>query len=237
MGSDTLELLTSVGRLPARPAIIHSIRIGPMSVTDVPAMIVDGPSLRIREQASQPLEAVDGVIGFDLIRAMDITIDDRTGQVIIRKPVRLDSMPRWSRNLVWFGVPIVSALSDEGVPIHLALDTGAEETFGTPSLVRKTGATWAPAERRYVRGFGGAAPERGLVIPSVRLFLGNVPVTLERVFLYEAQYPTIFALDGTLGADVGRGDVLRIDMTNGRLILGRVPRSRLVPAARRNYIT
>ncbi len=55
------------------------------------------------------------------------------------------------------------------------------------------------------------------MIPSVRLYLGDIPLTFKRIFLYDAQYPTIFALDGTLGSDIGRGGVVRIDMTNGRL--------------------
>jgi hypothetical protein len=83
-------------------------------------------------------------------------------------------------------------------------------------MARKSGARWRRAERRTVQGFGGSANETGIVIPSVRLFLGDTPLSFRRIFLYEASYPTIFTLDGTLGADVGRGGVVRIDMTNGR---------------------
>ncbi|MEO6865643.1 MAG: hypothetical protein ABI229_09325, partial [Gemmatimonadaceae bacterium] len=79
-----------------------------------------------------------------------------------------------------------------------------------------TKARWREAERRTVQGFGGAATESGIVLPSVRLFLGDVPLSFHRIFLYDARYPTIFALDGTLGAEVGLGGVVRIDMTNGR---------------------
>jgi hypothetical protein len=111
----------------------------------------------------------------------------------------------------------VTLRTENGVPVHLALDTGSEETFGTRALVIKTGAGWTPAERRRVRGFGGAVVEPGLVMRKARLFLGTVPVEFEDVFLYVAQYPTLFALDGTLGNDVARGGVLRIDMTNGRV--------------------
>lgn len=220
---DTLQLLTSVGRLPARPTVVRSMRIGGAIVTDAPAMIVDAAALRLRSDnlsgaaARQP-DPIDGVIGFDVIRTLDLTVDDVRHRVTIRKPVLLKAAKsNRPRNLMWFGVPIVTLLSESGAPVHLALDTGAEETFGTPSLVTKTGAHWAPAERRNVRGFGGSTVERGIVVPNVRLFLNDVPVSLERLFLYEAQYPTIFALDGTLGADVGRGGVMRIDMTNGRL--------------------
>lgn len=214
--SDTLQLLTAVGRQPARPAVIQSLRVGGLELTDAPAMIIDAAALRMRTgDMTTAEEKIDGVIGFDVIRALDLTIDDVRQQIIIRRPVAVQSTT--PRNLAWFGVPIVTMLSESGSALHLALDTGAEETFGTLSMVTKTGAHWAPAERRRVRGFGGSALERGLVIPSVRLFLGDVPLSMRRVFLYDAQYPTIFIIDGTLGADLGRGAVLNIDMTNGRL--------------------
>lgn len=218
LANDTLQLVTAVGRLPAQPAVVHSIHIGGLELTDAPAMIVDASALRMRSGdgiVAGPDEKIDGVIGFDVIRTLDISIDDVRQRVVIRRPVPVQS--KVPHNLSWFGVPIVTVLSDRGSALHLALDTGADETFGTVSMVAKTGADWAPAERRRVRGFGGSALERGLVIPSVRLFLGDVPLVMERVFLYDAQYPTIFTIDGTLGSDLGRGSVLRIDMTNGRL--------------------
>ena len=214
LGRDTLQLLTSVGRLPARPALVRSLRVGGLTLTSMPAMIVRGESLRIHPNAPRAAadEAIDGVLGFDVIRTMDLTIDDLRGRVIVRRPtVRAEG----ARNLSWFGVPIVTLRTESGVPVHLALDTGSEETFGTRALVIKTGASWSPAERRRVRGFGGAVVEPGIVIRKARLFLGTTPVEFEDIFLYVAQYPTLFALDGTLGNDVARGGVLRIDMTNG----------------------
>ena len=222
IGRDTLELLTPVGRLPARPAAARTIVIGGAAARDMPAMIVDAATLRLHTGDPARDAVIDGVIGFDIIRALDLTIDDVRGHVIVRKPVRSPLGERRARTLFWFGLPIVSLTAANGAPVHLALDTGAEESYGTPTLVVKTGAAWRRAERRRVHGFGGsAAPvrriERGVVVPSVRLFLDRTPLILERVFLYDAQYPTIFTLDGTLGADAGRGGVMRIDMTNGRV--------------------
>lgn len=218
IGSDTLELVSSVGRVSTRAAILDSLKLGHVSITHAPAMIVSDAALEVREADSgMPPVPVDGVIGFDMIRALDLTIDDIDDVVTIRKPtIRAvdDSHPR---NLSWFGVPIVTLLSENGSAIHLLLDTGAEQTFGTPGMARKSHADWRAAERRTVQGFGGRKIETGVVIPSVRLYLGDTPLVFKRIFLYEVKYPTIFKLDGTLGADVGHGEVMRIDMSNGRL--------------------
>lgn len=225
INADTLEALTSVGRMPARPTVVASLRLGSVAFTDIPAMIVDSTALSFRTAsgigATVAKPEIDGILGFDVIRRLDLTIDDVRGQVRIRKPA-LQSGPRQpARNLFWFGVPIVALLSEGGAPIYLSLDTGAEETYGTRTLATKTQTRALSAERRMVNGFGGSRSEQGVVIPALRLFLGTTPLLFQRVFLYKAQYPTIFELDGTLGADVGRGGVVRIDMTNGRLELSR----------------
>lgn len=214
IGGDTLELVSSVGRLATRAAVIRSFQLGGVTVTNAPAMIVSDEALEVREAATgMPPQPIDGVIGFDLIRSLDLTIDDSRSRVIIRKPVARSV----SRNLAWFGVPIVTLLTEGGSAVHMLLDTGAEETFGTAGVARKSNARWREAERRTVQGFGGTKTESGIVIPSVRLFLGDVPLSFQRIFLYDAHYPTIFTLDGTLGGDIGRGGTVRIDMTNGRL--------------------
>ena len=216
-GRDTLELVSSVGRLATHAAVVRSLKLGSLIVSNAPAMIVRDEALEVRESfAGMPPLPIDGVIGFDLIRKLDVTIDDAARRVVIRKPVPATGQ-LGPRNLVWFGVPIVTLLAEDGTPVHMLLDTGAEETFGTASLATKSNAHWRAAERRTVRGFGGTKTESGIVIPSVHLFLGDVSLSFQRIFLYQANYPTIFNLDGTLGSDAGRGGTLRIDMTNGRL--------------------
>lgn len=218
IGGDTLELVSSVGRLATRAAVVRSLQLGGVTVTNAPAMIVSNEALELREATTgMPPQPIDGVIGFDLIRLLDLTIDDARGRVVIRKPVSRAADTNHPRNLAWFGVPIVTLLTEDGAAVHMLLDTGAEETFGTPGIARKSNARWREAERRTVQGFGGTTTESGIVIPSLRLFLGDVPLSFERIFLYDAKYPTIFTLDGTLGAEVGRGGTIRIDMTNGRL--------------------
>ncbi|MEO7218136.1 MAG: aspartyl protease family protein [Gemmatimonadaceae bacterium] len=223
LGKDTLELVGAVGRVSTQAAVVKTVKIGGVTIANAPAMVVSDLALQIREvNTGMPPVPVDGVIGFDVIRELDLTINDIDGVVVIRKPTVRPADDRNPRNLSWFGVPIVTLLSDNGTPIHLLLDTGAEETFGTPGLAAKSHAHWRAAERRTIQGFGGRKIETGVVIPSVRLFLGDVPLVFKRIFLYRVDYPTIFKLDGTLGAEVARGQIMRIDMTNGHLdIYGR----------------
>jgi predicted aspartyl protease len=237
INNDTLALVTSIGRLAAKPAVIPTLHVGGLHVKEAAAMIVDANSLTLKVQLPAPNRApihgpnageelersqevrIDGVIGFDVIRLLDLTLDDVRGRVVIRRPVLRSDNPERPRNLFWFGLPIVRLTAANGQPLHLALDTGSDETYGTRTLATKTRARSIKAERRSVQGFGASATESGVVIPNVRIFLDTTPLLLERVFLYNARYPTIFDLDGTLGADISRGNVIRIDMTNGRFEL------------------
>lgn len=218
--NDTLELMTSVGRLSARPGVLKSTYIGGLHLENAPTMIVDANALTIPTQrteagidGTQRLR-IDGIIGWDIIRTIDLTIDDINRRIIVRQPK--PKVGGAQSNVFWFGVPIVTLTASNGAKLHLSLDTGAEETYGTRSFAVKTRARSVVAERRYVQGFGAQRRERGVVIPSVRLYLGSVPVRLERLFLYNARYPTIFELDGTLGADVFNGNIVRLDLANGR---------------------
>lgn len=222
VGSDTLEFLTAAGRLPARPAIVVSLRVGGLQITNAPAMIVERAALTLR--TGKLLEeggeiSIDGIIGFDVIRQLDLTIDDPGKRVVIRRPVLLSDDPRHPRNLMWFGLPIVTAVSDRGTVLHLALDTGAEETYATASFIQKTHAHVVSAERRIVHGFGGSNPQQGFVIPNAHVTIGNTLLLIQHMFVYEAQYPTIFNLDGTLGPDAWRGMIVHIDILNGRIAI------------------
>jgi len=222
---DTLELVTAAGRLPAVAAVVDSLQIGSLTLRRAPAMVIAASDFTMRSGSDkatiEPSYRIDGVIGFDIISKIDLTIDDQHGSVFVRRPiVRTTPGKGRPRNLLWFGVPIVTLVSEHGAPLHFSLDTGAEETYGTRTLVAKGGVRGVTAERRLVNGFGVSVSEPGVVVPRVRLYLDETPLVFQRVFLYEAQYPTMFEVDGTLGSDVGRGGWLRIDMRNGRVEVG-----------------
>ena len=117
ISGDTLELVTSVGRLPTQAAVIASLKVGRVTVTNARAMIVSSGALQMREVASDLMpQTIDGVIGFDVIRSLDLTIDDVNGRVVIRTPALCapGKGEDEGRNLSWYGVPIVTLISETG---------------------------------------------------------------------------------------------------------------------------
>ena len=213
LGSDTLEAVTATGQVRARPAVVPVMELGGVTIANASAMLVSDSELTLGAGDSARV-VVDGIIGFDAIRRMDLELDWTTGRATVRRPSP-DSTAERTRNLFWLGYPVVRLVTADGTRLHFALDTGADESYAAIPLLRKTGVKTVLGERQSVLGFGKALKVQGRVIPKLRVRLRETPIRLERVFVYVTQYPTIFALDGTLGGDAGRGGVVRIDMTNG----------------------
>jgi hypothetical protein len=211
---DTLEAVTATGRVAARPAVVKRLELGALTIDDNSAMIVDSEDL-VLSRGDSGRVYVDGIIGFDAIRRLDLELDYPAGVATIRRPATPDSAAERQRNLFWLGYPLVRLAAADGTPVHFGLDTGAQESYAAVPLLVKTHARTYLGERKDVGGFGKELKVQGRFIPRLRLKLRDTPLRLERVFVYVTQSPTFFAIDGMLGGDVGAGGVVRIDMTNG----------------------
>jgi len=145
---DTLEVATTTGRVPARPAAIARLQLGGIDIRNSTAMIVSSDLMQVRlGDGTDPRLAVkiEGVIGFDIISRLDVRIDYRNHRVTFQRPQRGAQLPRGGRNLFWVGTPIVRLVTSKGIPLHFNLDTGAQETYSTDALLAKTKAKNSPA--------------------------------------------------------------------------------------------
>lgn len=213
--TDSLEAVTATGRVAALPALVERLELGALRIEHNSAMIVSAEELVLSRGDSASRVYVDGIIGFDAIRHMDLELDYPAGRATIRRPAPPDSAAERDRNLFWLGYPVVRLSAADGTPVHFGLDTGADESYAAIPLLVKTQARTYLGERKDVGGFGKALKVQGRFIPRLRLLVRDTPVRLERVFVFVTQSPTLFSLDGMLGGDVGAGGVVRIDMTNG----------------------
>jgi hypothetical protein len=214
--SDTLEIVTSTGRVKAHPALLPLIQIGTIVVRNAPTMIVDESLMQMREP--RPIEAspkvkIDGIIGFDIIRQLDLEVDYGETSLRVRNPA--NSRRESERNMFWVGLPVVRLTSEEGIPLHFGLDTGAQQTFVTETMLDKLQLQAARVESRRVGGLGGEISLRAPVLPDVRLFVRNFPILFRSAVVRAPVYQVLASLDGVLGGDVWNSGIVRIDMTNG----------------------
>jgi len=213
---DTLEIVTSTGRVKAHPALLPMLQIGTLVIRNAPTMIVDESLMQMREPKLVDLSLkvkIDGIIGFDIIRQLDIEVDYGETSLRVRNPAT--SRRESERNMFWVGLPIVRLTSGDGVPLHFGLDTGAQQTFVTETMLDKLQLQAARVESRRVGGLGGEISLRAPVLPDVRLFVRGFPILFRSAVVRAPVYQVLASLDGVLGGDVWNSGIVRIDMTNG----------------------
>jgi hypothetical protein len=219
---DTLEVATTTGRVPARPAAIARLQLGGIEIRNSTAMIVASDLMQVRlGDGTDPnlTVKIDGVVGFDIISRLDVRIDYQNHRVTLQKPQRDVKLPRGGRNLFWVGTPIVRLVSSKGIPLHFNLDTGAQETYSTDALLDKTKAKTFAGERRLIGGFAGLTIVHGRFIDEVRMTMAGQPLIFRKLLVFAPAFSTFVSLDGVLGSDIGRSGVVRIDATNGLFVL------------------
>ena len=213
---DTLEIVTSTGRVKAHPALLPMLQIGTLVIRNAPTMIVDESLMQMREPKLVELSLkvkIDGIIGFDIIRQLDIEVDYGETSLRVRNPAT--SRRESERNMFWVGLPIVRLTSGDGIPLHFGLDTGAQQTFVTETMLDKLQLQAARVESRRVGGLGGEISLRAPVLPDVRLFVRGFPILFRSAVVRAPVYQVLASLDGVLGGDVWNSGIVRIDMTNG----------------------
>ena len=220
LSADTLEMVTNTGRVSARAAFVDRIELGQVMVRNATAMIVDERSMEMREMtkidASHPAPVkIDGIIGYDIIQRLDIEIDYGGSRIRLRNPSARRNTDPSSRNLFWLGVPVVRALATDGTSLHFGLDTGAQETFGTETLLDKLDIEPDRRDPRKVGGLAGSATLQTPIVHQLRVAIRDHPLFLKELLIYAPVYRTLVSLDGVLGADISRVGVVRMDATNG----------------------
>jgi predicted aspartyl protease len=213
---DTLEMITSTGRVNAHPALLPQFQIGHVLVRNAPTMIVDESLMQMREPKPAELASkfkIDGIIGFDVIRHLDLEVDYGNRILRLRNPAI--SRRESDRNIFWVGLPVVRLTSDDGVPLHFGLDTGAGQTFVTETLVDRLELQVGRIESRKVGGLGGEISLRAPVLPYVRLNVRGFPILIKNALVRVPVYQVLALLDGALGGEVWNSGIVRIDMTNG----------------------
>jgi clan AA aspartic protease (TIGR02281 family) len=215
-GVDTLEIVTATGRVKALPAVIPQLELGQLVIRNAPTMIVDESLMQMRELKQMelgPQLKIDGIIGFDVIRQLDLEVDYADNTVHLRDPST--SRRTAKRNMFWVGLPVIRMSAPDGTPLHFGLDTGAQLTFVTETLLDKLQLQPGRIESRRVGGLGGEISLRAPIMPDLRLFVRGFPIIFKGAVVRAPVYQVLASLDGVLGGDVWNSGVVRIDMTNG----------------------
>ena len=219
--NDTLALGVVGGNIEARAIYLDSMSLGAIVVRGLGAALVSPEALRFDERTVNGIKRavpIDGMIGTDVLRHLDVVIDARAGTITLSRPRRRSV---GTRNLFWVGYPVVRLVTRDGRPVIFGLDTGAEGTYVTTTLLRKLPRTPVAARRNSLVGLGGSqqgsssSKKSSWVARNVPLSDGNYAIALRNVPIMPAQRWTFVDFDGVIGSDVALATRMHLDFTNG----------------------
>ncbi len=216
LAPDTLRMVTAVGVTGASPAVIRRLEIGGLRIDGQSAAIVDARDLTLdsgRATGEAGIARIDGVIGMDVIRRLNLEIDFFRRRLRISRPRPPQHLAE--RNLLWLGSPVVRIEQPDGRPLYFGLDTGADRTYATEGLLRKLPRRRLPRQRQVLAGFGGDTLVSVPTLPDLDVTIADRRFFLNEVAVHAPRQLTFLQLDGVIGTDTAAGLVMRIDMTNG----------------------
>jgi hypothetical protein len=212
---DTLALGVVGGNIEARAIYIDSLSMGPVRIRGLGAALVSPEALRFDQRTVNGLRThvpIDGMIGTDVLRHLDVVMDARAGTITLRRPRRRSNA---TRNLFWVGYPVVRLVTRDGRPVLFGLDTGAEGTFVTTSLLRKLPRTKVAARRMTLGGLGTGKERTEWVARDIALSDGDYAISLRNAPVTPDRRWTFVTFDGVIGSDVALATRMHLDFTNG----------------------
>ena len=223
LSPDTLLVRTFAGTVPVRAVSVKRVEIGSIVFTNSPAVVIDESLMYMRETRPGARAGgirVDGIIGWDTIRQLDLWMDYYGGTVLLRRPAARGTSGTSAQNLAWLGKPLVEVRTKGGIKLHFTIDTGAESSFLNAIVLEKTGIATKLADNR-VFGIARTGRETDRVVPFLRIEVGGKSLRLPDVIVYGPVTSGLINCDGILGSDIARFGEVHIDATNGLFSIGR----------------
>lgn len=214
IGTETAKVGTATDiKIDMWPGIIENFRIGDLQIENHPVIILNKKDLEVRLFKLLRILKVDGIIGWNAIRNLQMGIDYKNLKTTIQKP---EKRPAETRNLHFVTQPLVSLTDTLGRPLYFFLDTGANSTaFYEPALL-KVDTTQAKTGKSLIGGAGGAQVYHTKEIPQVAFVLGNHRLDYKLMTTRGDGESGFFFFDGVLGSDIAKERTLILDFQNGR---------------------
>jgi hypothetical protein len=222
LGNDTLTVATFAGVAPARPALLAKMELGPIVITNSPAIVMDAQLMRIKgsgEGVSWAGVPVDGIIGWDVIRHVDVLLDYANRKVTLKKPENMGTTGTPSQNLKWVGKPFIQVVTKSGATLHLTLDTGAQTSFLNGAALEKAQVR-ATSSNARAYGIARTGGQPAQAVAALTVDVGGRSIVLTDLIVYNPAASSLINCDGILGSDIAQFGAVRIDATNGLFSVG-----------------
>ncbi len=160
-----------------------------------------------------PLAGFDGLLGWNAIRELRITIDNTQRTIAFERPLSLSAR---QESFFWLGRPWARARAQNGFPLTLLLDTGSESRIA-PSLVAPAGLRWGEYSTIDVIGGVTTRREDRIVYRQTGMYVGGEFVRIEALTARSMSETAYASPDGVLGGDALTHGRVTIDLRAGEL--------------------
>ncbi|MBD3285466.1 hypothetical protein GF359_03450 [candidate division WOR-3 bacterium] len=212
LGSATASAQTGTSKkIDVKPALIDSMEIEKIKIRNHPAVILKAEDLEFK-QAGITFLRIDGIIGYNALKNLDIEIDYRHKRIRLREPnLKADV----ERNLFWLGVPIVRLQTEDGTPLMFFFDTGASKTNLFEKISTRIDLGEVREKKALIGSAGGMERIKTRKVSELTLMLNGKQMDIVNLIMVLAPIEPFVNLHGILGADVFAGKILHIDHLNG----------------------
>ena len=170
---------------------------------DLGGIRIDGHPVAVLDLGWLQLPEVDGVLGWNAIRELRITLDNDRRVLLLEQPKgRATSRSEF----VWVAKPVVRARAGNGLPLALFLDTGAYGSVIAPALAAAAGLRHGRDEAILLTSPSGKRQVATTTYWDAFLHVGGARVRLHELLAR----PQLQPFDGVLGADA---------LTRGRVVI------------------
>ena len=194
-------------------ASVDHLSLANYTTENYPCFVTDAGNLKFKFWFLTFM-SFEGIIGWDIIKNLDVEIDFVKEKMIVRKPIKRNIT---ERNMFWLNNPIVKLKSTSGIDLLFFLDLGAEESSFFDFMLMKLNPDNLKEDSRTYYGIGGSLKRDVKVIPRIRLILSDFALDYQNLYLGFDNEGHFIKLDGVLGNDIGKKGKLRIDALNGIL--------------------
>jgi hypothetical protein len=153
---------------------------------------------------------IDGIIGWNVIKNLDVTFDCPNALLYIQKPAENSNI---ENSMFWLDCPIVKMKAIDGSDLFFEFDTGAQNSNIYDALLNKLSIKEYSEKSQTFYGIGGSKRIEMKRIDNLNILLDQYCLNFKNI--NTGNRTEDLYLDGKIGIDLFKKIKIRISATNG----------------------
>ncbi len=191
---------------------VANLSLGDIDIANHPIVVVDKSEMEVKLLGIR-LFRLDGILGWNAIKNINMTIDCPNKQMILKKPTLLSGHRRNLFDLA-DNLPVLILNDQEGNRLNFGLDTGSNISVFFENILNKISDPQVESKKVRTAGIGYSKDKEVLVLADLLLNLDGWGLQFKEI---QAMNPigNFVDLDGWFGFDILKKGVVTIDHLNG----------------------